>query len=65
MQILPIEMYVIVDEYPSSYGKIAAIENVHSDFSFYRKFGWLHSHALLHLQDKLAKLEAELEAFEH
>lgn len=57
MRILSIDMHVTVDEYPSSYGKVAAIENIHSDFSIYRKFGWLRSCALLHLQDELVKLE--------
>ena len=65
MRILSIDMNVTVDQYPSSYGKFAAIENIHSDFSICRKFGWLHSYALLHLQDELVKLEAKLEAHEY
>ena len=65
MRILSIDMHVTVNEYPSSYGKVAAIENIHSDFSIYRKFGWLRNYALLHLQDELVKLEAELESHEY
>jgi len=34
------------------------------DFLIYRKFGWLHNYALLHLQDELAELQAELESLD-
>ena len=50
-----------MDDYVSGYGKVAAIEDLDADFFIYRKFGWLHHYALLHLQDGLAEIEEELE----
>ena len=32
-----------------------------SGFKIFRKFGWLHNFALLHLQDELQELEERLE----
>ncbi|KAL6713931.1 hypothetical protein ACLMJK_008425 [Lecanora helva] len=53
-----------VDEYPTGYSKVAGIENLDSEFLIYRKFGWLHNYALLHLQDELNELQEELEAYD-
>ena len=51
----------IVNEYPVGYGKVAGIQGLDTDFLVYRKFGWLHNYALLHLQDELAQLQDDLE----
>ena len=40
---------------------MAAYEDCDPCFSIYRKFGWLHSRILLHLQDELVDLEDQLE----
>ncbi|KAL2056583.1 hypothetical protein ABVK25_002977 [Lepraria finkii] len=53
-----------LNEYPRGYGKVAAIENLDSDLLVYRKYGWLHNYALLHLQDELAELQEELETLD-
>ena len=50
-----------MDEYPSGYGKIAAIEDLDSDFLILRKFGFLHKYALLYLQDELVEIQEDLE----
>lgn len=50
-----------MDGFNQGYGKVAGIEDLDPDFLIYRKFGWLHNYALLHLQDELAELQAELE----
>ena len=50
-----------VDEYAAGYGRVAAIQNLDSDFIMYRKFGWLRAYALLHLQDEIAELEEDLQ----
>ena len=50
-----------MDEYPSGYGKIAAIEDLDSDFLIFRKFGFLHKYALLYLQDELVEIQEDLE----
>ena len=54
-------MFVIVNDFPSGYGKVAAIEDLDSDFLIYKKFGWLRNYALLHLQDELVELQQRLE----
>ena len=59
-----VDMQMVVNEYPRGYGKVAAIENLDSDLLVYRKYGWLHNYALLHLQDELAELQGELEALD-
>ena len=53
-----------MNEYSSGYGKVAGIESLDSDFLIYKKFGWLHNYALLHLQDELNELQEELESFD-
>lgn len=50
-----------VDDYPSGYGKLAAIEACDPNFLIYRKFAWLHNRLLLHKQDELYELEQRLE----
>lgn len=50
-----------MDEYPVGYGKIAAIEDLDSDFLICRKFGFLHKYALLYLQDELVEIQEDLE----
>ena len=50
-----------MDDCVSGYGKVAAIEDLDADFFIYRKFGWLHHYALLHLQDGLVEIQEELE----
>lgn len=54
-----------MDGYPQGYGKIAALEACDPNFLIYRKFAWLHNRVLLHRQDELAQLEAELEQLDH
>lgn len=56
-----VNIYTLVNDFPQGYGKVAAIEDLGSDFLIYRKFGWLHNYALLHLQDELAELQDDLE----
>lgn len=51
----------LVDEYERGYSRLAAVEDCDPDFLICRKFGWLHSRLLLHLQDDLQRLERELE----
>ncbi|KAL9075474.1 MAG: hypothetical protein Q9161_001546 [Pseudevernia consocians] len=53
-----------LNDYCSGYGKVAAIENLDSEFLIYRKFGWLRNYALLHLQDELVALQHELAEFD-
>ncbi|CAD6583873.1 MAG: hypothetical protein ASARMPRED_001528 [Alectoria sarmentosa] len=53
-----------VDKYPPGYGRVAAFEDCDPSFSILRKFGWLHSRVLLHLQDELQELEEELESLD-
>ncbi len=55
---------VAVDRYPPGYGRVAAFEDCDPSFSLFRKFGWLHSRVLLHLQDELQELEEELESLD-
>ena len=50
-----------MDDYPAGYGKVAAVENLDSDFLICRKFGFLHRYALLYLQDELVEIEEDLE----
>ena len=50
-----------LDEYPPGYGKIAAVEDLDTDFSIFRKFGYLHNYSLLYLQDELAEIQDDLE----
>ena len=50
-----------MDEYPAGYGKIAAVEDLDSDFLICRKFGFLHKYALLYLQDELVEIQEDLE----
>lgn len=50
-----------MNQYPAGYGKVAAVEGLDSDFSIYRKFGFLHHYALLYLQDELAEIQDDLE----
>lgn len=50
-----------MNEYPVGYGKIAAIEDLDSDFLICRKFGFLHKYALLYLQDELVEIQEDLE----
>ena len=50
-----------MDDYPSGYGKVAAIEDLDSDFLIFRKFGWLRNYALLHLQDEIFHMQQKLE----
>ena len=50
-----------MDEYPAGYGKIAAVEDLESDFFICRKFGFLHKYALLYLQDELVEIQEDLE----
>lgn len=50
-----------MDSYQQGYGKVAAVETCDPSFTIYRKFGWLHNRALLHLQDELSELEQELQ----
>ncbi len=54
----------LVDDYNPGYGKVAAIEDLDADFLVFRKFGWLHKYALLHLQDELAQQQYEIESFD-
>ena len=53
-----------MNDYPAGYSKVAGIESLDPDFLIYKKFQWLHNYALLHLQDELSELQAELEAFD-
>ncbi len=50
-----------MDDYPPGYGKVAAIEDLDSDFLIFRKFGWLRNYALLHLQDEIFHMQQKLE----
>ena len=50
-----------MDEYPSGYGKLAAIEACDPNLLIYRKFAWLHNRLLLHKQDEIYELEQRLE----
>lgn len=54
-------MWRAVDEYEQGYGRLAAFEDCDPSFLIYRRFGWLHSRLLLHLQDEIQELEEELE----
>lgn len=54
---------VLVDDYESGYGKVAAIEDLDGDFLVFRKFGWLHNYALLYLQDELVQQQDDIESF--
>lgn len=53
--------WFIVDEYSPGYGKIAAVQDLGSEFLIYRKFGFLHKYALLYLQAELVELQEDLE----
>lgn len=53
-----------VDRYPPGYGKVAAFEDCDPSFLIFRKFGWLHSRVLLHLQDEVQELEEALESLD-
>lgn len=59
-----VNIYTLVNDFPQGYGKVAAIEDLGLDFLIYRKFGWLHNYALLHLQDELAELQDDLETLD-
>ena len=50
-----------MDEYPVGYGKIAAVEDLDTDFLICRKFGFLQKYALLYLQDELVEMQGDLE----
>ena len=50
-----------MDEYPTGYGRIAAIEDLDTDFLICRKFAFLHKYALLYLQDELVEIQEDLE----
>lgn len=50
-----------VSDYGTGYSRLAAFETCDPNFLICRKFSWLHSRLLLHLQDELSQLERELE----
>jgi len=52
-----------VDELPDGYGRVASYMTCDKNFLLYRRFGWLHNHILLDLQDEIQMLEAELEKY--
>ncbi len=50
-----------VSDYGPGYGRLAAFETCDPSFLICRKFLWLHSRLLLHLQDEIQQLERDLE----
>lgn len=50
-----------MDKHPRGYPKVAAYQDCDGILLIYRKFGWLHNHVLLDLQDELQALEEALE----
>lgn len=52
---------VVVDKYQRGYARMAAVLNCDPNFSIVRKYGWLHSRVLLHLQVELEGLEDDLQ----
>ncbi len=55
---------LLVDEYAPGYGKVAAFEDCDPGFQICRKFLWLHTRVLLHIQDELQELEGTLESLD-
>ena len=51
----------VVDDFPRGYPSVAAYQDCDPILLIYRKFGWLHNHVLLDLQDELQALEEALE----
>lgn len=50
-----------VEDYPLGYPRVSAFLDSSPDLAVYRRFGILHSRVLLHKQDQLRNLEAELD----
>ena len=50
-----------MSDYHPGYGRLAAFEACDPSFLICRKFSWLHTRLLLHLQDELQEMERELE----
>ena len=54
----------LVERCEDGYPYVAAFLDSDENFMLYRRFGYLHSRLLLRKQDKLRKLEAELDEFD-
>jgi hypothetical protein len=54
------EILRIVEDFPVGYPRLAAFADSDESFMLYRRFGYLHSRLLLHLQDELRELEDNL-----
>jgi hypothetical protein len=50
-----------VEECPKGYPRLAAFLDSDENFMLYRRFGFLQSRILLHLQDELRELEDDLD----
>lgn len=50
-----------ISDYGPGYGRLAAFETCDPSFLICRKFLWLHSRLLLHLQDEVQQLERDHE----
>ena len=53
-----------MDHRLQGYPKVAAFQDCHPSLLIFRKFGWLHTRALLSLQDELAELEDRLTRYD-
>jgi hypothetical protein len=53
-----------VDDKYRGYRSLSTFLDSDENFMLYRRFGYLHSRLLLRKQDKLRKLEAELDEFD-
>lgn len=57
--------FIIVEDYPLGYPRVAAFMNSDENFLIYRQFSFLHARILLRKQDELRTIEGSLDDLDH
>ncbi len=57
--------FIIVEDYPLGYPRVAAFMNSDENFLIYRRFGFLDAGILLRKQDELRTIEGSLDDLDH
>lgn len=60
-----IQRFIIVEDYPLGYPRVAAFMNSNENFLIYRRFGFLDARILLRKQDELRTIEGSLDDLDH